>query len=143
MGHEVEQRALSRYLDEHNLKHTRQRNEILDVFLELTGHTSGEELHQRGRAQYPRIGYPTVYRTMRLLCDAGLALESQFGDGVKRYEIAHSHHDHLVCTRCGKIIEFECAKIEASQLEIADNHGFRILRHNHELYGHCASCRDD
>ena len=142
MAHEVEQRALAQYLEEHNLKHTRQREEILSVFLEVVGHITSEDIYQRVRERFPHIGYTTVYRTMRLLCDAGLASERHFDDGIKRYEIAQEHHDHLVCTRCGKIIEFECAMIETTQQEIADRYEFLILRHRHELYGHCSSCRD-
>jgi Fur family ferric uptake transcriptional regulator len=143
MSHEVERRSLARYLEEHNLKHTKQREAILDVFLDATGHVTSEEIHARVRAQHPQIGYTTVYRTMKLLCDAGLAQERHFDDGITRYEIEHEHHDHLVCTRCGKVIEFECAMIEATQNEIADRYGFRVLRHRHELYGHCDACRDD
>ncbi len=89
------------------------------------------------------IGYTTVYRTMKLLCDAGLANERHFDDGITRYEIEHEHHDHLVCVKCGRIIEFECAMIEATQDEIAERYHFRVLRHRHELYGHCESCRED
>ena len=140
MPHEVEQRSLSRYLEEHNLKRTKQREAILAAFLEATGHITSEEIHSRVRADNPNIGYTTVYRTMKLLCDAGLASERRFDDGVTRYEIEQEHHDHLVCLRCGKIIEFECAMIEKSQLEIAERYQFRVLRHRHELYGHCDDC---
>ena len=77
---------------------------------------------------------------MKLLCEAGLAREHNF-DGTARYEIEHEHHDHLVCTRCGKIIEFECEMIETAQNRIAASYGFRVLRHRHELYGHCADCQ--
>jgi Fur family ferric uptake transcriptional regulator len=143
MGHEVEREALSRYLEDHNLKRTRQREVILEAFLSAKGHISSEELHQRVRAENPRIGYTTVYRTMKLLVDAGLAEERHFDDGVARYEIEHEHHDHLVCTRCGKIVEFECELIEKTQREIGEQYGFRILRHRHELYGLCPGCRDD
>jgi Fur family ferric uptake transcriptional regulator len=80
---------------------------------------------------------------MKLLCDAGLASERHFDDGITRYEIAQEHHDHLVCVKCGKIIEFECRMIESTQDEIAARYHFRVLRHRHELYGHCSSCRDD
>ena len=140
MAHEVEQRSLSRYLEEHNLKHTQQREAILVAFLEATGHITSEEIHNRVRVSHPNIGYTTVYRTMKLLCDAGLASERHFEEGVTRYEIEHEHHDHLVCLRCGKIIEFECEMIESAQQEIADRYRFRILRHRHELYGHCSAC---
>jgi len=140
MAHEVEQRSLSQYLEDHNLKQTRQREAVLDVFLDATGHITGEEIYNRVRKQHENIGYTTVYRTMKLLCDAGLAVERNFDDGITRYEIEHEHHDHLVCLRCGKIIEFECSMIESAQMDIATRYGFRVLRHRHELYGHCRDC---
>jgi Fur family ferric uptake transcriptional regulator len=140
MSHEVEQRALARYLEEHSLKHTKQREAILEVFLDAKGHITSEDLYQDVRARHPQIGYTTVYRTMKLLCEAGLAHEHNF-DGTARFEIAQEHHDHLVCTRCGKIIEFECEMIESAQNRIADSYGFRVLRHRHEHSGHCAHCQ--
>ena len=143
MANEVERRSLARYLEEHNLKHTKQREAILDVFLGAKGHITSENLYQKVREAHPHIGYTTVYRTMKLLCDAGLANEQHFDDGVTRYEIQHEHHDHLVCTRCGTIIEFDCAMIESAQERIAKGYDFRVLRHRHELYGHCTNCRDD
>lgn len=142
MAHELEQKALAAYLEERNLKHTKQREAILEVFLEVEGHITGEELYQRVRDRHPNIGYTTVYRTMKILCDAGLAIERHFDDGVTRYEVEHEHHDHLVCVRCGKIVEFECSMIESAQEEIVERYGFRLLRHRHELYGHCPACRE-
>jgi len=142
MPHELEHQALAKYLEDHNLKHTRQRDAILEVFLGASGHITSEDLYERVRVRHPRIGYTTVYRTMKLLCEAGLASERHFDDGITRYEIAHEHHDHLVCVRCGKIIEFECKMIEDTQDAIASRYGFRVLRHRHELYGHCEACRD-
>ena len=143
MSHEVEHRTLARYLEEHSLKQTKQREAILDVFLRASGHITSDDLFKRVRDRHPNVGYTTVYRTMKLLCDAGLAAERHFDDGITRYEIAHEHHDHLVCVKCGKIIEFECAMIEDTQQVIAQRYGFRVLRHRHELYGHCDACRDD
>ncbi|MBW2270935.1 MAG: transcriptional repressor [Deltaproteobacteria bacterium] len=143
MSHEVEHSTLSRFLDEHSLKHTKQREAVLDVFLEAQGHVTGEQIHQQVREAHPQIGYTTVYRTMKLLCDAGLANERHFDDGMTRYEIAHEHHDHLICTKCGKIVEFDCTMIARSQNDIAERYGFRVLRHRHELYGHCETCRED
>ena len=142
-SHDLEKKALASYLEDHNLKHTKQREAILEVFLEVEGHITGEELHRRVRRKFPQIGYTTVYRTMKLLCEAGLASERHFDDGVTRFEIQHEHHDHLVCVRCGTIVEFECSMIESAQEPIVKAHGFRLLRHRHELYGHCPSCRDD
>jgi Fur family ferric uptake transcriptional regulator len=143
VSHDLEKKALASYLEGHNLKHTKQREAILEVFLEVQGHITGEELHRRVRRKFPQIGYTTVYRTMKLLCEAGLASERHFDDGVTRFEIQHEHHDHLVCVRCGKIVEFECSMIESAQERIVKAHGFRLLRHRHELYGHCPNCRDD
>ena len=143
MSHEVERRALALYLESHQLKQTKQREAILDAFLEARQHVTSEDMFQRVRKEHVNIGYTTVYRTLKLLCDAGLAVERHFDGGVTRYEIEHEHHDHLVCTKCGRIIEFECDMIEAAQTEIAERYGFLVLRHRHELYGHCSSCRDD
>ena len=131
------------YLESRSLKHTKQRDLILLTFLDATGHVTSEDIYQTVRAEHPTVGYTTVYRTMKLLVDAGLAQERAFDDGVTRYEIEHEHHDHLVCTRCGRIIEFECELIEEAQLKIAEQYGFQVLRHRHELYGFCSDCQAD
>jgi len=142
MPHDLEREALARYLEDRHLKRTRQRDAILDVFVETEGHISSEDLFQKIRERHPHIGYTTVYRTMKIFCEAGLAVERVFEDGVTRFEIPHQHHDHLVCLRCGRIVEFECSMIEAAQDRIATQYGFRLLRHRHELYGHCPDCRE-
>ena len=143
MAHEAERKALLAFLEKHNLKQTRQREAVLDVFLEAEGHITSEELYRRVRERHRTIGYTTVYRTMKLLCEAGLAVERCFDDGITRYEIPHEHHDHLVCTQCGTIVEFECALIEEAQERIAREYGFRLLRHRHELYGLCPRCQGE
>jgi Fur family ferric uptake transcriptional regulator len=141
MAYELERAELARYLESHNLKQTVQREVILGAFLDAKGHITAEEVHQRVRAKSGTIGYTTVYRTLKLLVEAGLAQERHFADGVARYEVEHEHHDHLVCLSCGKIVEFECDTIEARQEEIASSYNFKLLRHRHELYGHCESCQ--
>ncbi len=143
MSHEVEMRTLAAYLEQHHLKHTKQRELILATFLESKRHVSSEDLYQALRQQHANIGYTTVYRTMKLLVEAGLATERRFDDGITRYEIEQEHHDHLVCIKCGKIQEFDCEMIEQRQNEIAARHEFQVLRHRHELYGHCRGCRQD
>lgn len=140
MAHEVEMRALAEYLEQHSLKHTKQRELVLSTFLEAKRHVSSEDLYKVVREAHPNVGYTTVYRTMKLLVEAGLATERHFDDGITRYDIEQEHHDHLVCIRCGKIQEFECDMIEQAQREIAVRYDFRILRHRHELYGHCSDC---
>jgi len=143
VAHELEQQALSSYLKDKNLKHTRQREAILEVFLGIRGHITSEDLFRKVRELHPRIGYTTVYRTMKILCDAGLAIERRFDDGATCYEIEQRHHDHLVCVRCGKIVEFESSMIEGAQNDIVTRYGFRLLRHRHELYGYCSDCQQE
>lgn len=123
------------------LKTTAQRELIVDVFLHCSDHVSIEELLGEVRARSAKVGYATVYRTMKLLTDAGLAALRQFGDGQTRYEVAGSqapHHDHLICMKCGLILEFENHEIEELQDSVADKlGGFKIVNHKLELYGLC------
>ena len=95
------------------------------------------------RSADPRVGYATVYRTLKLLAESGVANERHFGDGVTRYELADSdnHHDHLICIECHGITEFEEPRIESLQDEIAKRYGFDLSTHKHELYGICAACQ--
>jgi Fur family ferric uptake transcriptional regulator len=113
------------------------------MFFASDGHLSIEELLDEVRLKEPRIGYATVYRTLKLLKECGLAFERHFGDGVSRYEVAWSneHHDHLICVECEKIIEFEDDDIEVLQHQVAAKHGFKLVRHKLELYGVCPDCR--
>lgn len=137
--HEV----LSRYMAERGLKSTRQRNLIIETFFDLDGHLSVEELWSKVRSEDARVSVATVYRTMKLLHECGLAHARNFGDGQTRYEAAvgRDHHDHLICTQCGKIVEFENDRIEALQNAVAEAHGFEVTSHKMELYGLCGDCR--
>ncbi len=125
------------------LRSTRQRDIILDIFLSTHQHVSVEELYLKIKAGNQGIGSATVYRTLKLFVEAGLAREIQLHDGQTRYEhvVVGEHHDHLVCTGCNSIIEFEDETIEKLQNEIAVRHGFLIRNHKLEIYGLCASCR--
>lgn len=134
---------LSRYMSERGLKHTRQRSLIIDTFFSATGHLSVEDVVAKVRQQDSKVSLATVYRTMKLLSDCGLAEARNFGDGQTRYEAAvgRHHHDHLICTQCGAIIEFENNRIEALQEMVARRHGFRVTSHKMELYGLCRNCQ--
>jgi len=135
--------ALGAYLAERGLKHSRQRDRIAETFFAMGGHVSVEELVARVRRIDPRVSVATVYRTMKLLSDCGLAMARQFGGGQTRYEAAagREHHDHMICTRCGEIVEFANEKIESLQELVARRHGFEVELHKLELYGRCARCR--
>ncbi|MFQ5587012.1 MAG: Fur family transcriptional regulator [Thermodesulfobacteriota bacterium] len=132
-----------KYIEEKGLKSTSQREDIADIFFKTTTHISLEELLKKVRRKNPRVGYATVYRTMRLLTECGLAFERQFGDGQTRYEHLpdDSHHDHLICIKCGKIDEFTNQRIEELQRGIAEEKGFAVVNHKMELYGYCSGCR--
>jgi Fur family transcriptional regulator, ferric uptake regulator len=131
------------HLRRQGLKSTAQRDDIAHVFFASQRHISVEELYHEVKQVNPRIGYATVYRTMKLLTECGLAAERHFRDGEARYEsVAEGHHhDHLICERCGKIVEFEEARIEALQAEVAHRLGFRFTGHKMELYGLCRDCQ--
>lgn len=132
---------LNKYLARKGLKHTRQREILLTAFLESSGHITSEQLHARVREAHPEIGAATVYRTLKLLVDSGIASSSTFQEGVTVYEHKPCHHDHLICLGCGEIAEFECDVIEQRQLEIATERGYRLTRHKHHLYGYCGPCQ--
>ena len=135
--------VLQRYMTEHGLKSTRQRSLIIDTFFEMPGHLSVEDLWTKVRALDPKVSVATVYRTMKLLNECGLAHARNFGDGQTRYEaaIGRHHHDHLICTRCGTIVEFENDRIEQLQDAVARKHGFTVTSHKMELYGLCRNCQ--
>ena len=130
-------------LKERNLKSTSQRDDIARVFFASNRHISVEELYREVKKVNPRVGYATVYRTVRLLRECGLAAERHFNDGEARFENVEQeqHHDHLICERCGRIVEFSNAEIEELQELVARKLDFVISRHKMELYGICGDCR--
>ncbi len=133
---------LALYMSKKGLKNTRQRTAILDAFLDCPGHVSLDELLVKVHERKSGVGYATVYRTMKLFVEAGVAEERQFGDGQARYEVVdleHDHHDHLICTICGHIFEFEDDEIERRQASIAMARGLRITSHRLDLWGECQS----
>ena len=116
---------------------------VLNAFIDCENHVSAEELYNLVTAIEPKVGLATVYRTLALLTQSGLASELDFGDGQKRYEhkYMHSHHDHMICTECGKIIEFNHPLIEKFQEEVASRNGFTITSHKLDMFGLCSECR--
>ncbi len=134
---------LQQHMEKRGLRSTDQRRLIVETFFKAPNHISIEELLSEVRQQDKRVGYATVYRTLKLLTECGVAFERKFGDGLTRYELADeaSHHDHLICTSCAKIIEFEEPKIEELQERVALRHGFILKTHKHEMYGSCSDCQ--
>jgi Fur family ferric uptake transcriptional regulator len=134
---------LNAFMTRRGLRSTEQRRLIIDTFFDSSEHITIDGLLEQVRAIDPRVGYATVYRTLKLLSESGVVQEHRFGDGHTRYELADagSHHDHLICVECGKITEFEEPAIEELQDKVATRHGFEVRAHKHELYGVCAECQ--
>ncbi len=139
----AEMRVFRKYLEDNHLKQTPHRALILETFIANEGHRSVEDIHRDVRERDPKVGYTTIYRTMKLLTDAGLAREVDLGDGMTRYEhlYNHKHHDHMICTECGRSIEFLNAEIEKLQDVASRKLGFKVLDHRLQIYGICRSCR--
>lgn len=138
-----ENKILVNYLRQKGLKQTAQRAAILDTFLSTAKHISADELHSMIRKQNPRIGFSTVYRTMRLFTECGLAREVNFGDGRGRFEraIDKSQHGHLICTNCGKTEEFNIGAMQKSLKQITSRLRFEVEGHRFEIYGLCKRCK--
>src|SRR5213083_1165826 len=138
-----EQEVFLKHIQKKGLKRTSQRDLILDVFLRTEEHLSSEDLYRLVKAEDPTVGQTTVYRTLKLLTEAGLAREVRFGDGRAHYEhnYKHQHHDHMICSECGRIIEFFSAELEAIQDAMAAKHRFQVNEHLLRIIGVRAECR--
>lgn len=138
----IEKKIFSDFLKKRNLTFTKQREKILNIFLKTETHFSVEEFYDIVKIQHSGIGQTTVFRTLKLLRDAGLAREVEMGDKKVRYEhkYGHKHHDHLICTSCGKIIEAADPNIESFQNELCQKFGFTAQMHRLEIFGICSQC---
>lgn len=145
MPYEKEQKKFEDYITCRNLKHSEQRKEILNIFLKSERHLTAEELYRMVKKRYPSIGYATIYRTLKLLCDCEISRELKLEDGTTRYEhlYGHEHHDHLICIKCGKFIEIISPEIERLQEVLAKAKGFILKRHRLQMYGICKRCKTE
>lgn len=131
------------YIRSKNLRQSEQRIQVLEVFLKSEKHLTADELYRMVKKKNPSIGTATVYRTLKVLRESGLCRELKLDDGTTRYEhlYGHKHHDHLVCTHCGSLVEVVDPEIEKMQIKLAKAHGFYIKSHKLEMYGICKRCR--
>ena len=136
--------VFEKYLSQKNLQFTPQREKILRLFLTTEKHLSLDEMALLVKKKHPRIGYSTVFRTLKLLSDSGIAREIDFGDHVVRYEhkLAHEHHDHLICIRCGRFEEAVDPEIEQLQEKLVKKRGYTMVSHRMEIFGLCGNCRE-
>ena len=131
------------FLKKKNLKLTDQREEILKMFLKTDKHLSVEDLYHIAKKRDSGIGHATVFRTLKLLCEAGLANRVDLGGKEIRYEhkYGHRHHDHLVCVECGKFIEAVDQDIEKLQDKLCKKFGFLAQHHKMDIFGVCKQCK--
>jgi len=135
-------KRFTHFLTRSGFRNTRQRDQIVRAFFATGRHLSVEELYHRIYAQDPSIGLVTVYRTLKLLRQAGLATGRQFGETYTRFDPnpRDQPHDHLICTRCGKIQEFKDTALRNVRRRVARAHGFTVTDQKLELYGLCQQC---
>ena len=138
-----EKEVFLEHIQKAGLRRTGQRDLIMEIFLSTEEHLTSEDLYWLVQRQDPSVGHTTVYRTLKLLIEAGLAREVRFGDNRTYYEhhYNHQHHDHMICTECGKVIEFYSPEIESHQDEMADSFDFRATHHSLRIWGVCKECQ--
>ncbi len=135
---------LKKIVKQKGLKYTEQREIVLSILIHATDHLSAEDVYNKIKTQYQEsnIGIATVYRALSFLEEIDLITSITFGTEGKKYESnSKSHHDHLICTKCGKIVEFVDAEIEKRQDRVAKENKFVITSHSMQLYGTCADCK--
>ncbi len=134
--------VLQAHLRELGLPLTHQREVIGQILFESSRHLSADDIGQQLRERDEHIGKATVYRTVKLLVDVGLAVEHDFDEGFKRYEMraGPAHYDHLICTSCGTVIDFTRPDLESMQLAVAAEHGFQAVTRQFKIYGLCVDC---
>jgi len=139
----MQKKIFSEFIRKRGLKFTRQRELILNVLLDSDRHLSVEEMYRLVKRKDKTIGQATVYRTVKLLCEAGLARTVDFGSGITHYEQLHgrTHHDHLICSRCGEYVEAMDPQIEKLQEKLCKKYGFLPTNHRMEIFGICRLCR--
>lgn len=139
----VERAIFVDHIQAAGLRRTQQRDLILEIFLSTEEHLTSEDLHGLVHKKDPTVGLTTVYRTLKLLTEAGLAREVRFGDNKTYYEhhYNHDHHDHMICTECGKVIEFFSQAIEELQDQMASNFDFKPTHHSLRMWGVCSDCQ--
>jgi Fur family ferric uptake transcriptional regulator len=124
---------------------TIQREVILETLYNSNEHLTPEALHQLIQKEHPELktGIATIYRTLSRLEESDMVTSLSFGAQGKKYELgAKDHHDHMICTECGKITEFVDDEIEKRQHKIAESFEFEMLDHSMQIYGICKDCKN-
>lgn len=142
MRTDQELKLVEQHLRQQGCRWTAQRRLIVRTALATHAHFTAEELLAMCRKKDPRVSRATVYRTLAVLEHERFVEGLDTGDGTRRFEhvLGHEHHDHMVCSACGSILEFRDDQLEALQEAAARRHGFQIESHSLRLYGRCRAC---
>ena len=140
--HKQEKEQFCKLFKQDHIADFEDRFAVMEAFMKADGHVSSAQMIQRLNDQGLRLDPEFIRDTLKLMCQYGFASKRQFDNGEILYEHLHlgQHHDHMVCTKCRKIVEFEDPQLEALQIQTAERHGFHLLQHKMELYGICAQC---
>jgi Fur family transcriptional regulator, ferric uptake regulator len=133
------------YLKTNNLKSSKRRDFIFEFIIQKKGHFTIDDIYPKLLVLDPDIGIATIYRTIRLLVDSGILIEQTFGEKKGYFELINhqlSNHGHLICLKCGKIVEFDNELFENHQKTLKKNHGFKIHSLKLEAYGLCKKCAE-
>jgi len=141
-NHIYERKQFETLFQQEKIDHLDERLEVLDAFLANEGHITVADLADMLKAAGKSCSADFVEESLELMCRYGFAQKNRFDNGILRYEHRHlgQHHDHMICTKCKKIIEFENDRLEALQFHIAREYGFHMLQHKMEIYGICSDC---
>ena len=140
--HRQEHEQFKKLFTKEHIDNIEDRFRILEAFLQTEQHVTSAELVQILTAKGHPLEPELVRETLKLMCRYGFAQKNRFQNGEVRYEHRHlgQHHDHMVCTKCRGIFEFENEQLEELQVKIAATYGFHMLQHKMEIYGICATC---
>ena len=136
-------KIFAKYLNSRDLKLTKERKTVLEEIFLHTGHLEAEDLWHNLRKKKKRASRATIYRTLDLLVDSGIVRKVDFGHGHSHYEqvLGHAHHEHMICIKCGKVIEFPDEKIERLIKKLCEKSGFKHTSHCFQIFGYCKECR--
>lgn len=140
----MEKKVFREFLSSKGLKFTKERQRILDAVFAFHGHFDPEELFKTMRSKGLQVSKASVYRTLPLLVESGLVEQVEKNDKHAHYEhtFGHGHHDHLICMKCGTVIEVFSPKLERIQDELCMVSGFKGVTHTLEIKGYCCNCRE-
>jgi Fur family ferric uptake transcriptional regulator len=138
-----EKNTFSSFIKDHGFKYTSERNAIVEAITSFKGHFNADELFDRLRERGQEISRATVYRSLPLLIKSGIIKETVRSLGKMSYEcvLGHDHHDHLICIRCGRLIEFKDENIEQMQDQVCKKYDFEPVDHLMSIRGYCEKCR--